>query len=123
MLPDPYAASWSLEDQPQRLEAALAITLDWRAGAAPQLQARLDEPIQLPRPQPFSRGEAIGELGGELAGQFIQHLGGAVDQDIGLLDLSTGEDHLGVAVGFRQIAGHISTATIALPSRSSACGC
>lgn len=101
MLPDPYAGSWPLASDPLQIvpppaESALAITLDWAAGAAPQLAARFDTPIAMPPPAPL----AAGEIAPELAGGFIQHLGG-VDLDIGLLDLSTREDHLGVAVGFR----------------------
>ena len=107
MLPDPYAASWPLIDDPQHdaaepTESALAIIIDWAADKAPRLRARFDKPIALPRPAPFDAGEIDpGEIDGNLALQFMRHFDDVIDQDVSLLDLSTQEDHFGVAVDFR----------------------
>lgn len=107
MLPDPYAGSWPLSPGPREIdpsptESALAITFDWLPDAAPQMAARFNKPISMPPSAPI----AAGEIAPELVGSFVQHLN-AVDQDIGLLDLSTRQDQLGVAVGFQGSQPHV----------------
>ncbi len=92
MLPDPYAASWTLPAEPRLVEAALSIVLRWAAGAPPELRAQLERDISFPEPRDLSP-----DAHREIEGLFREHLA-AQPESLSLLDLSSHEDHYGVAL-------------------------
>ncbi len=92
MLPDPYAASWPLTDDPRTVEAALSLTLSWQPDEAPIVQAQLEKQVSFPEPRDFSEDSDL-----QLRGEFMEHLQGQ-PEFLNLLDLSTRDDHFGIAL-------------------------
>lgn len=92
MLPDPYAASWAQRAEPRVVEAGLSIAIAWSAGRAPRVQATLGANISFPEPR-----DDIAESDRRLEARFREHLE-AQPEFLGLLDLSSGDHHFGVAM-------------------------
>ncbi|QOY90167.1 hypothetical protein [Paludibaculum fermentans] len=91
-LPDPYATNWNPPDAGQAQQAALSTTLTWQAAATPSIESRLERRVLFPEPGvvPADEDATLREL-------FDGHLG-THRESLSLLDLSSNEDHLGVAM-------------------------
>ena len=92
MLPDPYAASWTLSEDVRLAEAALSIGLGWQADAPVAVQAQIERTIDFPEPRDLGE-DSDPDLGRRFAG----HLD-AQPEFLSLLDLSTRDHHFGVAL-------------------------
>ena len=91
MLPDPYAANWTMPDQRRTVSGGLSVTLRWLAEAAPAMQVQLERGIDYPEPRVLA-AESDPRLGERF------HAGLAAQPEfLGLLDLSTRDHHFGVA--------------------------
>jgi hypothetical protein len=91
-LPDPYVANWNLPDQLFVAESALSISLQWFNSQTPAVNARLERVVRFPE----SRG-ALPDEPPELSSRFHGLLD-AQPESLYLLDLSTRDHHLGVAL-------------------------
>ena len=91
-LPDPYVANWTLPDQPFVAESALSISLRWSNSQTPEIKAQLERVVGFP--EPF---DALADEAPELASRFHGLLD-AQPESLCLLDLSSKDHHLGVAL-------------------------
>jgi len=91
-LPDPYVANWSLPGELFVAESALSISLGWSNSQTPGLNARLERVVPFPESRNLPADEPP-----ELRDRFYGLLD-AQPESLNLLDLSTNEHHLGVAL-------------------------
>jgi hypothetical protein len=93
ILPDPYAANWSVSHLDVRMAgSALHVGMLWADGGTPALRPRLRQPVTFPvQPQ---RDDPRGDLARDL---FYRHLE-ADRAHLGLLDLSGRDHQFGVAL-------------------------
>jgi len=92
MLPDPYAANWTLPEPDAAIERSLSATLRWQPDALPVLRLQLDRTPRFPEPR-----EVAPEPDPRLGERFREHLR-AQPEFLGLLDLSTRDHHFGIAL-------------------------
>lgn len=92
MLPDPYAANWPLPDGANGRENGLSLTLRWAGAAPPAIEGRLEGRIAFPVPRGLPDDEDP-----LLRALFDRHLGSR-REPLSLLDLSSRDHHLGVAL-------------------------
>jgi hypothetical protein len=91
-LPDPYATNWNPPDAGQAQPAALSTTLTWLAAATPGIESRLERRVFFPEP-----GAVAADEDAILRELFDGHLG-SHRESLSLLDLSSNDDHFGVAM-------------------------
>ncbi len=95
ILPDPYAANWSVDHLDFRIaQSALGAVLRWPEGAAPRLQASLDPLVPLSFPSARATVEDANDL---LLDPFRNHLE-ARRTELALLDVSSADHLFGVAL-------------------------
>ncbi|MEO5735428.1 MAG: hypothetical protein ABIN96_12830, partial [Rubrivivax sp.] len=92
MLPDPYAANWTMPGQLRASAGGLSASLRWAADAAPSLRMQLEHPIDFPQ-QPNAAAESDSRLGERFRAGLA-----AQPEFLNLLDLSTRDHHFGVAL-------------------------
>lgn len=98
-LPDPYAANWTIPSQFSLTESALSLTIRWLPEQVPQLEARLENNnLLFPTPRETPADDDLVLRGSHLLRRaFDGHLGSQPELH-SLLDVSSGDDLLGVAV-------------------------
>ena len=122
MLPDPYAANWTLPDEFRIAEAALSVALRWHADAPVAVQAQIERTIPFPEPRDLpDEGEPM--PGRPSLGQrFAEHLN-AQPEFLSLLDLSSRDHHFGVALESLSDAHPRIDPSIACRSNCATCAC
>ena len=92
MLPDPYAVNWPFFEDGRPVESAFSIAIAWENDQPATVQAQLEKQVSFPEPRDFPE-----DSDPQLRGEFMEHLQGQ-PEFLNLLDLSTRDDHFGIAL-------------------------
>ena len=92
MLPDPYAVNWPFFEDARAGGVGVFDRDRWENDKPATVQAQLEKQISFPEPRDFPE-----DSDPQLRGEFMEHLQGQ-PEFLNLLDLSTRDDHFGIAL-------------------------